>query len=254
MRIRASILLSAAAAALLGACGGGSAADGVVGRWQARGQQAEFFDGGRLLIKRPRGSVAARWEMVDAGRMLVTFDGAAASRPPEDWTVSATRDSLVLCETDRPLQCLRYARAAADAPLPFAVREGAREPRLADEPLIRDVAELPVTGAPDARAVPRSRESGRSIPPEMRAVEAGPTLKQLYTLQKTHQAEHGTYARTLDELAQVGWQAHELRHFRTPRIASAEQGRLCIDIMPRAADLWPQHVDESGQLSRGPCR
>ena len=83
--------------------------------------------------------------------------------------------------------------------------------------------------------------------------EARPLLKQAYTLQETYRMEHGRYAPTMDALREVGWQEVPLRHFRQPHVVRADGRRLCIVVEPLSADLWPQHIDEQGDLNRGPC-
>jgi hypothetical protein len=79
-------------------------------------------------------------------------------------------------------------------------------------------------------------------------------LKQLYTLQQVYKAQNDHYAADLDSLRTVGWEPLPLRHFQQPRVVGGGE-RFCISVQPRAADLWPMHIDQDGKLGRGAsCR
>jgi hypothetical protein len=201
---------------------------GVVGRWQGAADQVEFFGGGRVLLRRGEFRGVGRYEMVEPARILITWEGALLSSSPGDYAVSRADSALSLCETDRPARCIRYTRHRAGHAIPAAAGDPAA-PRLAEPP------------------------RGGEVPPEARMAEARPLLKQAFTLQETYRMEHGRYAPTMDALRVVGWQEVPLRHFRQPRVVRADERRLCIVVEPLSADLWPQHIDEQGDLNRGPC-
>jgi hypothetical protein len=208
-----------------GSAGGDSS---VLGRWHGAADQVEFFAGGRVLLRRGEFRGVGRFEFLQPGRMLVTWEGALLSSRPGDYAVARADTLLMLCETDRPERCIRYARH----------RPGQAPPATAGDPLAPRLAE-PARGA--------------ESPPEARMAETGPLLKQAYTLQQVYRMEHGRYAPTMDALRVVGWQEIPLRHFRQPRVVRADARRLCIVAEPLSADLWPQHIDEQGDLNRGPC-
>ncbi|HEX6367855.1 MAG TPA: hypothetical protein VF006_02905 [Longimicrobium sp.] len=201
----------------------------VVGRWQGAADQVEFFAGGRVLLRRAEFRGVGRYELVEPARILITWEGALLTSSPGDYAVARADSLLSLCETDRPARCIRYTRHRPDHAIP-AVAGDPTAPRLAEP----------------AR--------GGEVPPESRMAEAGPLLKQAYTLQQVYRMEHGgRYASTMDALRVVGWQPLSLRHFRQPRVVRADERRLCIVAEPLSADLWPIHVDEQGDLNRGPC-
>lgn len=200
----------------------------VLGRWHGAADQVEFFAGGRVLLRRGEFRGVGRYEFVEPGRILVTWEGSLLTSSPGDYVVARADTLLTLCETDRPARCIRYARQHPGQAPPSAAGDPAA-PRLAEP----------------AR--------GEQMPPEARMAETGPLLKQAYTLQQVYRMEHGRYAPTMDALRAVGWEPIPLRHFRQPRVVRADARRLCIVAEPLAADLWPQHIDEQGELNRGPC-
>ncbi|HEX5869929.1 MAG TPA: hypothetical protein VFY65_05930 [Longimicrobium sp.] len=206
----------------------GQPSSDVAGRWQGTADQVEFFAGGRVLLRRAEFRGVGRYEFVEPGRLLITWEGALVNSTPGDYAVSRADSLLSLCETDRPARCIRYARH----------RAGDAIPSLAGDPTAPRLAE-PARGA--------------ASPAESRMAEAGPMLKQAATLQQVYQMEHGRYASTMDALRVVGWQEAPLRHFRQPRVVRADERRLCIVAEPLSADLWPVHIDEQGDLNRGPC-
>lgn len=202
----------------------------VEGRWRGAEDQVEFFAGGRVLLRRGEFRGTGRYELVEPRRMLITWEGALLSSPPGDYAVSLDGATLSLCETDRPARCLRYTRQPPGAAPPPAVAGDPDAPRLAEPP------------------------QGGEVPPESRMMEARVVLKQAYTLQQVYRMENGGgYARSMDALRVVGWQEAPLRNFRQPRVVRADEQRLCIVMEPLSADLWPVHVDEQGDLNRGPC-
>ena len=215
------------AALLLAGCGGGAPveADDVVGRWYRESERVEFFAGGEMRVKRYESTAAARYDFVAPGRMLVTYQGVLSREPTGDYRVTIRRDSLVLCETEKPDECLRYARAAGGSA--DTVRVGAN-----------GAAARPVEAA--------------TVPIAM-AQEADAILRQAYTLQDAYRQEHGRFAASLGELAQAGWQDPHPRFYRRPRVVRAQGQALCIEMQPARADLWPQHVDQTGEVRRGAC-
>lgn len=206
---------------------GTSAPPVLEGRWAGAYDQVEFFAGGRLLLRRGPVRATGRYEFVEPRRVLVTYEGVLATAMPGDYRVEAAGDSLSLCETDDPARCIRYGR-------------------------VTDPAQAPPPLQPADPAVPRLAEAIRFEvpPPESRAAEAQPVLKQAYTLQLTYRAEHGAYAAVMDSLRSVGWEPPPLRYFHLPRVTQSGE-RLCIVMEPRDADLWPVHVDDEGDLGRG---
>lgn len=91
---------------------------------------------------------------------------------------------------------------------------------------------------------------------ESRAAEGESVLKQASVLQQAYLADTGRFATTFDELREVGWEDPPgLRFHQPPRIVRAQGEELCIVIEPVPAQpgLWPQHVDQSGEVRRGPC-
>jgi type II secretory pathway pseudopilin PulG len=94
----------------------------------------------------------------------------------------------------------------------------------------------------------------QAVAAESRAAEAESVLKQAHTLQETYRAVNGRYADTFAELERVGWEAPPgLRQYNPARIAHASGDRYCVEMLPLRDDVWPQHVDQSGQAQRGPC-
>jgi len=85
------------------------------------------------------------------------------------------------------------------------------------------------------------------------AQEADGILRQAYALQDAYRQEHGRFAGTFAGLAQAGWQDPQPRHHQPPRIVRAQGGALCMEMQPAAAGLWPQHVDQTGEVRRGAC-
>jgi hypothetical protein len=110
-------------------------------------------------------------------------------------------------------------------------------------------------GAADEGAPAQSRvEAAAAVPAAAMAQEAESILRQAYGVQDAYRQEHGRYAATLDELAQAGWQNPQPRYYRLPRIVRARGEALCMEMQPGGgADLWPQHVDQTGEVRRGAC-
>jgi hypothetical protein len=215
--------------AAAGALPAGQPSSDVVGRWQGTADQVEFFPGGRLLLRRGEFRGTGRYELVEPARILITWEGALLGSSPGDYAVARADSLLSLCETDRPARCIRYVRHRPEHVLPAA----------AGDPDAPRLAELP---------------RGAQVPPEARMAEAGPLLKQAYALQQVYRMEHGgRFASTMDALRVVGWQEAPLRNFRQPRVVRADERRLCMVAEPLTADLWPVHIDEQGDLNRGPC-
>jgi hypothetical protein len=200
----------------------------ILGRWHGAADQVEFFAGGRVLLRRGEFRGVGRYEFLQPGRMLITWEGALLTSRPGDYAVARADTLLTLCETDRLERCIRYT----------SQHPGQAPPSLAGDPDAPRLAEPP---------------RGEQAPPEARMAEAGPLLKQAYTLQQVYRAEHDRFAASMDALRAVGWQEAPLRHFRQPRVVRADGRRLCIVAEPLAADLWPVHIDEQGDLNRGPC-
>jgi hypothetical protein len=197
----------------------------VEGGWHGDREDVELLAGGRLVLRRGAARALGRWEWVERDRMLVAYEGSLASAVPGDYRAGVAGDTLSLCETDAPERCMRLARGAfPDAAV--ATATDSAPPRLA--------------------MAPRADQ----LPPEARMAEATGVLKQVHTLQRTYQAEHGAYAPNLYELRTVGYEEPTLRHFLAPRLLRAD-ARLCIVLEPRTPDLWPMHVDESGTVRQG---
>jgi hypothetical protein len=105
-------------------------------------------------------------------------------------------------------------------------------------------------------ARPAAAQQLSTVVLESRAEEGESVLKQVSMLQQAYVADTGRFATTFDELQTVGWEYPPgLRFYQAPRIVRAQGEELCIVIEPTAAqpELWPQHVDSSGQVRRGPC-
>jgi hypothetical protein len=204
-------------------------ASAVHGRWRGAHDEVELFPSGRLLLHQGAYRVAGTYEMLEPGRMLIIYQNALAAVPPGDYRVAVKGDSLSFCETDLPSRCVRYARGRASA------ADGAA--RVADD------------GTAPRLAAPLRPEQ---YPREARSVEAIGLLKQAYTLQETYRAMHGRYAEGFEQLREVGWEPIPMRHFHPLEMVRSGE-RLCIVARPRAADLWPVHVDERGKITRGEC-
>ena len=88
------------------------------------------------------------------------------------------------------------------------------------------------------------------------AAEGESVLKQVSVLQQAYRADKGRWAATFDELREVGWEDPPgLQFHQPPRIVRAQGDELCIVIepVPAHASLWPQHLDQAGDVKRGPC-
>lgn len=201
-------------------------ASALVGRWAGAHDQVEFFAGGRLLLRRGDVRGTGRYEFVEPGRVLVTYEGLLGNALPGDYRVRAAGDSLALCETDRPARCIGYARVTDPAQAPPLRPASPGVPRLAEAPRVE------------------------AAPAEARAAEAGPPLKQAYALQLAYRAEHGAYAPAMDSLRAVGWEPPAPRFYHPPRVTQSG-ARLCMVMEPRDGDLWPVHIDDEGDLGRG---
>jgi hypothetical protein len=235
VRLRAAPTVLAAAIAV-GACRGAPpAADAhpaVEGRWHSDRDEVELFPGGRMLLRRGAARGLGRYEWVEADRVLITYEGPLAGSVPGDYRVRVAGDTLALCETDVPERCIVYQRW----------HPGAGEEAGAPRP----------DSTPARLALPPRSDQ---IPPEARMKEADGVLKMAYTLQQTYRAERGEFARNLFDLREVGWETPTLRNFEAPRLIRAEGARLCIVMEPRSPDLWPVHIDESGEIRQGrDCR
>lgn len=91
---------------------------------------------------------------------------------------------------------------------------------------------------------------------QSQAAEGESVLKQVSTLQQAYRADKGRWAATLDELREAGWEDPSgLQFHQPPRIVRAQGDELCIVIEPTPAhdSLWPQHLDQAGDVKRGPC-
>ena len=102
-----------------------------------------------------------------------------------------------------------------------------------------------MVGDPPRRVHPlaRTRFETRSL-----VVSMG-TLKQLVVLQQTHRAQFGAYARTLDELKRIGWEAGETGEM-VPRIVHHGR-RLCVAMLPRVRSLPAWSMGTDSRLHRG---
>ncbi|HEU4452743.1 MAG TPA: hypothetical protein VFR81_06770 [Longimicrobium sp.] len=201
----------------------------VLGRWRGAHDEVELFASGRLLLHRGEYLVAGSYEFLEPGRMLIIYQNALAAVPPGDYRVAVTADSLRFCETALPARCIRYARIAAPGP------ERTARAQPADD------------GTAPRLAMPLRPEQ---YPPEARTVEAAGLLKQAYVLQQTYRAQHGRYAEGFEQLREVGWEPVPMRHFHPLEMVRSGE-RLCIVARPRAADLWPVHIDAQGKIARG---
>jgi hypothetical protein len=88
------------------------------------------------------------------------------------------------------------------------------------------------------------------------AAEGESVLKQVSALQQAYRADKGRWAATVDELREAGWEEpRRLEFHQPPRIVRARGEDLCIVIEPTPANasLWPQHLDQAGDVKRGPC-
>jgi hypothetical protein len=103
-------------------------------------------------------------------------------------------------------------------------------------------------GEPPAKADPAVLRS--------QATEGESVLMQVSALQQAYRADKGRWAATFDELREAGWEEPRgLEFHQPPRIVRARGDELCIVIEPTPANagLWPQHLDQAGDVKRGPC-
>lgn len=101
-----------------------------------------------------------------------------------------------------------------------------------------------------------TREEFNAVVLEARAMEGEQVLKQASVLQEAYHATNQRYATTFDELRAMGWENPAgLTFYQPPRIVRAQGDELCIVIepVPAQTNLWAQHVDQAGQVQRGPC-
>lgn len=94
----------------------------------------------------------------------------------------------------------------------------------------------------------------QAVAADARAQEAASLLKQASTLQHAYREMNNRYAATLAELQEAGWEnPRGLRQYHPPRIVRAGADAFCMEMLPLRNDVWPQHVDQSGEVRRGPC-
>jgi type II secretory pathway pseudopilin PulG len=94
----------------------------------------------------------------------------------------------------------------------------------------------------------------QAVAADARAQEATSVLKQAFTLQEVYRADNDRYATTLAQLREAGWEDPPgLAQYHPPRIVRASADAMCVEMLPLRDDVWPQHVDQSGEVRRGPC-
>lgn len=99
-----------------------------------------------------------------------------------------------------------------------------------------------------------AREEFNAVALESRAAEGEQVLKQAFVLQQAYHARNERYAATFAALREEGWEDPPgLQFYQSPRIVRAQGDELCMVIEPRQASLWPHHVDQAGEVRRGPC-
>ncbi|HEX8394216.1 MAG TPA: hypothetical protein VF665_17870 [Longimicrobium sp.] len=218
----------------------------VAGFWRGGDESVELFGNGTVLLYRWPGRVVGRYQFVTPDRMLIDFPFTGTV--PGDYRVAREPDVLRLCETDRPERCIRLERVERTAE-GTVVRASATPSGLAPAPDFNGPRppEMPVYG----EGPPRLATRPSVPPPEARAAEPGPMLKQIRTLQESYRLEYGRYAATLDSLP--GWEVPRLRWYHPPVLRSAAPGWMCVDMLPRDRDLWPVHILNDGQPGRGTC-
>jgi hypothetical protein len=121
-------------------------------------------------------------------------------------------------------------------------------------PSVKVAAVLLLAGCGSAGEAPQKVDP---VVLEAQAAEGESVLRQASVLQQAYRAEKQRYATTFDELREAGWEHPPgLRFYQPPRIVRAQGEELCIVIepVPAQANLWPQHVDQAGEVRRGPCR
>lgn len=121
--------------------------------------------------------------------------------------------------------------------------------------LTRSVTVVAVLLAGCGRAE-EAREEFDATVLQARALEGEQVLRQVSVLQQAYRASKQRYATTFDELREAGWeQPAGLQFYQPPRIVRSQGEDLCIVIepVPAQANLWPQHVDQAGEVRRGPC-
>lgn len=87
-----------------------------------------------------------------------------------------------------------------------------------------------------------------SLPP--RELGAVSQLKELYTLQRSYQAQYDAYASTTGELRTVGWDDSGLQDFY-PWIVHHGR-RLCMAALPKRRSLGTSSIDGQGRIYHGP--
>jgi hypothetical protein len=90
------------------------------------------------------------------------------------------------------------------------------------------------------------RELGARGPGEQRVLSG---LKQLYTLQKTYQAQNGRFAASTDELKQVGWRDQEFGDYQ-PWVTDSGN-RLCLAMVTSRGRHEAYSMDAEGLAYRG---
>jgi hypothetical protein len=90
---------------------------------------------------------------------------------------------------------------------------------------------------------------------QSQAAEGESVLTHVSALQQAYRADKGRWAASFDELREAGWEERGLQFYQQPRIIRAQGDELCIVIEPTPAHatLWPQHLDQVGDVTRGPC-
>ncbi|MFL5542981.1 MAG: zinc-ribbon domain-containing protein [Longimicrobiaceae bacterium] len=105
-----------------------------------------------------------------------------------------------------------------------------------------------VIGILAAIAIPRFTLAARRAKEQ----EGEGLLKQAYTTEMAYYADHGTYARTFEELKTAGWAEPPAPRYYSVEIASADSTDFCLHALPLpGAEVKPIRVGITGAMEHG---
>lgn len=184
----------------------------------------EFFADGTVVLHRFHRSGAGEYAFVEPGRVVIRFGPPFGDASVGDFRVQVRADTARLCETYRPHRCLSLVRAAADWIEPPGIWVDTVPLRLAEPPRVGEEVDRRVT-------------------------VASMQLQAAHAMQDLFRQERGRYGRTLNELAEVGWQRGPASDYAL-EIVRADDG-LCMVARPRGDSLPPLYVSAAGQVGFG---